>query len=221
MGPFCVRASKFFGKEKYVKILENQILFTLAHQCTDDSIFPFHAYDLESGDTQGRNSWGRGIGWWLTGISELLSGGGTIVEHKTELLNYFVKCIDALRNLQDKNGYLYEDIATMNHIDTSATAMCGYASAEVCYALRNNLMPQEYEKMMRFAEKCADAVLLSTDDSGCVMDCSGECNNYGDYSTEYGSFYAEGSSLSLLHILTLLREFTVYKNEPLSGGTKS
>ena len=201
MGSFCVRASKFFGKEKYVKILEDQILFTLTHQCTDDSIFPFHAYDLESGTTQGRNSWGRGIGWWLTGISALLSGAGMIMEQKTELLNYFIRCIAALSDLQDEKGYLYEDIASMNHIDTSATAMCGYSAAEVCCACRDALKPEEYEMMLQFAKKCADAVLLSVDDSGSVMDCSGECNNYGDYSTEYGSFYAEGPTLSLLHEL--------------------
>ena len=208
MAPFCVRALKFFGTERYVKILEKQILFTLTHQCSEDSVFPFHAYDIENGNTQGRNSWGRGIGWWLTGISALLSGAGTFMEQKTELLDYFVKCIAVLSDLQDKNGYLYEDIAAMNHIDTSTTAMCGYASAEVCYARKDDLKPEEYEMMLRFAEMCAGAVLLSADESGNVTDCSGECNNYGDYSTEYGSFYAEGPALSLLHMLLLLSEFS-------------
>lgn len=206
MGAFCVRASRFFGTDRFAEILEQQILFTLKHQCAEDSSFPYHSYDLTSGERQGRNSWGRGLGWWLMGISAYLAGNCQSAEHRDEILQYSVRCIAELGRLQDDNGYLYEDVMSRQHIDTSATAMCGFAACEICNACRQELTAEEYEAMLQFAEKCAEAVSLSTDDDGRVTDCSGECKNYGDYSTEFGSYYAEGPALMLFHILEQVRQ---------------
>lgn len=204
MGEFCQILSDEFGEEELLAILLYQIYFTFENQIEQGELFPAHVFDLNNSKCLGSCTWGRGVGWWMMGLIYASKAKNTKESYKKEMIRYLLKCSKYLSSLQDEKGYLYDDIRYNANIDTSTTAICGWCFSEMCLDFTEYLSSAEYTCLYNTARKCKDAIILSMDRDGKIMDCSMECKDFGQYSKIFGDFCAEGPALKLMINLEIL-----------------
>ena len=130
---------------------------------------------------EGSNSWGRGLCWFFKGISSAIVNG-----HIDNYIRLFNETASRLLSGQDEKGYLFNDVNTLEHIDTSTTSMAFASILKVCIN-DDGQLKKYYENI----KKGITALTLSTNDLGEVLDCSGECETADCYSSIYGNYFAQ------------------------------
>lgn len=196
---FLVKYYEKYRDESVMNIVENHISFVL-EKCIDETNgMPFHAYNLKEKRANGTSTWGRGMGWFLLGLSNAL-----IYIKRDDFLLKYKETVDYMYSSM-KNGYIMEDMLS-DHIDTSPTVMLAYC---VWMGICNNWLDESYEHKLQLN---IQALIRSTDNDGKVNDCSGECKGAGSYSREYGNFYSQGFFLKLLSQIKInKKEYLVEK----------
>lgn len=192
---FCYHYDRIFGVDELSQIAEDQMDFFISAACSESEIFPYHAYEIESGGKKhsGSNSWGRGIGWYLLGL------GACVANNPEKYSAIFIDTMMHVFSKQDQNGFLYEDMITRERIDTSTTSM---AALSLYYGLRSEIF-EEAEKIKAeiYLERAISALVSATTEDGRVLFCTGECGGANVYSKEYGDYYAQGYTLRLMTML--------------------
>lgn len=207
---FCYHYTDVFGDAALAEIADRQIRYTDQFCLDPESGFPFHAYDPAAGRGRGASCWGRGVGWYLLGLSAYTRRHP---ENAARLLQVF----QAVFRTQDPDGYLYDNLAAPTHIDSSATCMAALSLAE---SIESGLFtPQDTARLAPFLVKSLRALCRSTTEDGKVMDCSGECRAPGQYSTAYGNYFSQGYTLILFKLVqrseALRQILSVCKEEKL------
>lgn len=189
---FCYRCAELFGDSKLAEIADRQLRFT-EERCIDpESGFPFHAYDLETSRPGGSSTWGRGVGWYLLGLT---AWAEEAPDRRERLWQVFRRVFQT----QDPDGFLYDDLAAPTHVDTSPTCM-----AALCLArcLDRELFPREQSvELAGWLQSCVRALRASVTEAGEVLNCSGECEGAGIYSQKYGNYFSQGYTLMLFTLL--------------------
>lgn len=189
---FCYHYTDVFADTALAEIADRQIRYTEQFCLDTESGFPFHAYDPAAGRGSGASCWGRGVGWYLLGLS-------AYTRRHPETAARLLQVYQAVFRTQDSDGYLYDNLAAPTHIDSSATCMAALSLAE---SLESGLFtPQDAEMLAPFLSKSLNALCRSTTADGKVLDCSGECRAPGQYSTEYGNFFSQGYTLALFMLV--------------------
>lgn len=190
---FCYEYGRRFEDYEMNEIADKQLDYVLRRCEENDLPVPYHVYDTESNKPSGVYSWGRGIGWFLLGLTE-----GAINNPKKYKAQYN-KTIEYVFLHQNKDGYFYDDFEKKNHIDTSITSMAALSLARgLQFGLIYKEMKEKKEKELILSVK---ALINSITENGQVMDSSGECCGEGRYSLEFGNFFAQGYTLALLNVL--------------------
>ena len=207
---FCYHYTDVFGDAALAEIADRQIRYTEQFCLDPESGFPFHAYDPAAGRGRGASCWGRGVGWYLLGLSAYTRRHP---ENAARLLQVF----QAVFRTQDPDGHLYDNLAAPTHIDSSATCMAALSLAE---SIECGLFtPQDTARLAPFLVKSLRALCRSTTEDGKVMDCSGECRAPGQYSTAYGNYFSQGYTLILFKLVqrseALRQILSVCKEEKL------
>lgn len=187
---FCLNYGVFYQDYAMISIGLAQMDFTLQHCMNQEMRLPYHICKNKNNEVAGPWSWGRGIGWYMIGLTEILLN---IKENHEKYPVYLRAYQDSLKSIfttQDQNGYLYNDIILKDHIDTSTTAMIGYCLGVGIEKGFVNRM--DYESLFI---KSINALHKSTEQNGKVNDSSGECKGVNQYSTEYGNFFAQGYTI--------------------------
>lgn len=201
---FCYSYEEVFHSPELSDIARYQIEY-VERYCIDSlSGFPYHSYDYEERIGGGSSTWGRGVGWYLFGLTSYVKKYGL----KTERLE---RVFFQLFEKQDNSGFLYNDVLNPTHIDTSTTVMASLCLAESITSglIKESLIDNWTEKLLL----CVKALLMSIDENGEVLNCSGECSNSGKYSMDYGNYFAQGYTLMLLNrILKETKLTQVFEN---------
>lgn len=125
--PFLSRYYELTGEEKYLEMAAKQfILFKKYLLIKDCGVFS-HVYDFrrESGSCV---PWGRGNGWVIFSLTELLEKMPEKFYMRTELEELFRELIYAWLKLQGENGMWHQVLNDMTtYEETSCTAMMLYA----------------------------------------------------------------------------------------------
>lgn len=189
---FCYHYADAYADAELAEIADRQVRYTEQFCLDPESGFPFHAYDPSTGRGSGASCWGRGIGWYLLGLSAY---SRRHPETTPRLLQVFQKTF----HTQDFGGYLYDNLALPTHIDSSTTSMAALCLAK---SIESGLFtPQDTEILAPFLAKSLRALCKSTTADGKVLDCSGECHAPGQYSTTYGNFFSQGYTLALFKLI--------------------
>jgi len=108
-----------------------------------------------------------------------------------KLKSYLVSFIENIIKYQ-KNGYFYWQLGALDsYVDTSATAMIGYAIKK---GITIGLIDKKYENV---ALNALDAIIKSTK-NGIIGDCSGECRGLSMYPQVYSSYpWSQGPGTAL------------------------
>lgn len=178
--PFLMAYGKTFKKPEATRLAYMQMQDFL--RLGMDGDFPFHAYD-NNGNKLGAHAWGRGIGWMLWGMVDMLEYMDDDSREYSDIKESFLRLSRCVESISEQNGYLgYNLLDPDAHLDHSVTAMFGYAVAR---GLRLGLLDSGSQETLDF---CAKSILKSTDSDGVLLDTSGECNGLGAYSESYGNY---------------------------------
>ena len=189
---FCYHYESAFGNSELSAIATAQLSFTETSCIDPETGFPFHAYDLDSGYSSGSSTWGRGVGWYLLGLTAR-------AERDEAWRGRLLQVFKLVFRTQDEGGFLPDDLAAPKHIDSSPTCM-----AALCLArcLERELYGSEQNaELAVWLQSCIRALRSSVNEAGEVLNCSGECERAGVYSTKYSNYFSQGYTLMLFEML--------------------
>lgn len=123
--------NEFMDTYEYLYDKENKLFFR------DDSFF-----DKREKNTK-KIFWGRGNGWVVAGLANMLKNMPEKYEHKAFYENLLKEMLIRLVKLQNKNGFWHASLLDPKSYpapESSATALITYAMA---YAINNNILPKK------------------------------------------------------------------------------
>ncbi|OBZ12798.1 glycoside hydrolase family 105 protein [Bacillus sp. FJAT-26390] len=125
--PFLTRYYKHTGNEAAITDAAKQFLLFKKYLYMPEQQILSHVYDFKY-KTPTYVPWGRGNGWVIFSLSELLAVLPESHEHRKELINLFDELASGYLKLQGDNG-LWHQVLTdpSSYEETSCTAMFAYA----------------------------------------------------------------------------------------------
>lgn len=193
--PFLCRWGKLTKQNKYTDLAILQLLNFFKYGFDEEKFLPYHGYNTNEDLKLGIIGWGRGVGWLMIGLSdslEYINKNHSDYSILTQMLN---KLTPIIINYQNNKGYFSWQLeASEGHIDTSATAMIGYAIRK---AVEIEVLDKKY---LANSESALEALISSTN-NGIVGDCSDECRGLGMYPQRYASYpWSQGPTTALYAI---------------------
>lgn len=191
--PFLCRYGKVFHRNAAIDMGIRQIDNFMQYGMDKKSGLPYQGFDAVTEIKYGIIGWGRSVGWLMLGIVDSLE----YIENQDNydrLAVYLKELIVTVVEYQLENGYFTWQLQAMEGpVDTSATAMIGYA---VQKAVRIGVSDKAY---LKYVDKAIEAIIHSTKENN-VFDCSGECIGFGQYPQwNYGAYpWSLGPTLLLL-----------------------
>ncbi len=154
--------------------------------------FPPHAIDCERNLPLGVYDWGRGLGWYILGVTEsyrCLPEGG----FKEYLGARIVKLADELRQFQKASGGWGSSVFMADSpVEGSSTSLAGLLMVEA-YSITSD---KDY---LFVAEGAIRQLMAITQRNGAVDMCQGDTKGIGNYSIRYGYMpFAQGMALLLV-----------------------
>lgn len=193
MNDFCYEYRQQFNDKEIMYFADRQ-MDTIIRLCEKNStMLPYHVYDMESDTFMGPNTWGRGIGWYIIGLT------ASAINNPKKYKIQYNRAIDSIFLHQNLDGFFYDDFEKENHIDTSITSMASLALAKgLLYGLFEEDAVEGKKAKLALSVK---ALMHSVNEKGHVMNSSGECEDVGKYSSKFGNYFAQGYTLALFCIL--------------------
>lgn len=125
--PFLCRYYKLTGDEKYIEFAAEQFFLFKKYLFMPEYHIMSHVYDFKY-NTYNRIPWGRGNGWVLFSLSELLSTVPEDFSKRNELLDFYRELAGGYLALQGENGLWHQVLTEADsYEETSCTSMFVYA----------------------------------------------------------------------------------------------
>ncbi|OMF29096.1 hypothetical protein BK133_18330 [Paenibacillus sp. FSL H8-0548] len=178
--PFLTRYYKHTGSEAAIADAAKQFLLFKTYLYMPEQQIVSHVYDFKY-NTPTYVPWGRGNGWVLFSLSELLAVLPESHEHRNELLHMFNELASGYLKLQGDNG-LWHQVLTdpSSYEETSCTAMFAYAFSR---GVRLNWLQDPSSYASSASRAWEGLTKHSIDQKGNVY---GVCRGSGySFSTEY------------------------------------
>lgn len=177
--PFLTRYGLTFDRPEYIDLAFRQIE-EYTQNCFDPNRFlPVHAYDRKEKFPLGVFGWGRGLGWYILGITDMY----TELPEADERRNYLSECIVKVAKetllLQMENGGFKAMLVVENsRYDSSATAIIGWVLWHA-YQITGE------SKYKDAAKKCINALMTATRRDGSIDFCQGDTKGIGMYADTF------------------------------------
>lgn len=176
--PFLLKYSKIKNDPSIHELATNQIKNYLLYGCDMKTGIPVHGFNKETKIKVGSTNWGRGIGWYVLGLSEFFNNS----ELLKEMQNIFVN----LKKVELKNKLYSQFPGNSLEVDMSATLMFYYSfqKAKLLFWDKKELI----DILGRFITK-----------DGYIENTSGDTYYFNKYSSSFGkSEFSQGMFLLLL-----------------------
>jgi rhamnogalacturonyl hydrolase YesR len=180
--PFLIRYAQLSGDTFYLDDAATQFIGFRKLLFLPESNVMSHVFDFKC-NTATRMPWGRGNGWCLFSLSELLTVLPTNHKNREELIDFYNSLCAGLIPLQAESG-LWRQLLTHtdSYEESSCTAMFVYA---FCRGLRMNWIDKALTASVSKAAKLGWDGLChkSIDDQGNIFGiCGGSCYSFSpDY----------------------------------------
>jgi unsaturated rhamnogalacturonyl hydrolase len=127
--PFLVRYARLFNKPEALDLAAQQFVRYRSYLFIEDEQLMSHVYDFKYGKAT-RIPWGRGNGWVLFSLSELLVQLPPTHEHYDQLLAFYQQFVQGLANHQHETGLWHQVVNEhSSYLEASCTAMFIYGIA--------------------------------------------------------------------------------------------
>ncbi len=190
--PFLVRYGLDYDVPEALNLAKVQIEEYDKMVFSENVHFPPHAIDCERNLPLGVCDWGRGVGWYVLGVTEsyrCLPEG----DFKEYLGDRIVKFADELRQFQKSSGGWGSSVFIADSpTEGSVTSLAGLLMVEA-YSISGD---KDY---LFSAERAIRQLMAITQRNGAIDMCQGDTKGIGNYSTRYGYMpFAQGMALLLV-----------------------
>lgn len=191
--PFLYLYAHTFQKNDLVSLANKQLLFYLENGMSSSGL-PFHAIELSNNMPLGSSNWGRGLGWFLLGLSSSIAY--TSINNNPEHERFEEK-MKAIKSILDKTKHQhfwgqFIGVSKKWSVDTSVSCMILYSLQVSGY--QNGDLSDFYS-----------FIKSKTSKDGLVDFTSGDTEDINVYSREFGN--SELTQGLLLSILTQPHKF--------------
>lgn len=200
--PFLSLYGRKYSCNEAFEIAETQILNFVKHGMDDETLLPYHGYEISSDSKLGIVGWGRAVGWLMMGEAGYLACAPKNRANYGIIENQFKITIDTICKYQNKSD-LFEwklDIFS-KEIDTSASAMI--LDSVATYLIAKTQEDSGFSRYKELVVKGASA-LEKYIKNGAVYGAQAECLGLGMHPDKYGAYpWSLGPTLSLIKKLKL------------------
>lgn len=176
--PFLVKYAEIVDTE-VINIARKQIEFYVSYGLHSTTFIPSHAVNKKLKTPVGSSNWGRGIGWYILGLSSFHKATGEFEKEYHGLLN-------VLKELRNKDELWGQFPGSKDQFDASASLLFIYAE------LLNNPIAYTKEQLLNLLSPFISI-------KGEVLDTSGDTYGANYYSRSFGkSELSQGLLLSIL-----------------------
>jgi rhamnogalacturonyl hydrolase YesR len=177
--PFLVRYGEIHKDDESLIMSLRQLEFYIKYGIDKETFLPCHGINLKTNIKVGPTNWGRGIGWYIIGLSEYVKQKGIFTVQLDGL-------IDSLNKLKTDDLIWTQFPGSDSHFDASSTTMFMYAI--------NLSKPGTYSKQDVFQKL---GKYISED--GTITSTSGDTYDINKYNKTFGdSELSQGMLLMLL-----------------------
>ncbi|MBQ8783403.1 MAG: glycoside hydrolase family 88 protein [Clostridia bacterium] len=153
--PFLIKYSLTYGDDKAMKAAIALIKEYEEYGVHKEFKTPVHCFDVKSEAPLGLYSWGRGCGWWATGLAESFkilneTDENSFVEEKIVVLRSLLTFTSVITKYQSESGAFDRNIFAPSGADSSATAMLSYALAYAGELTKNDELTACADKAMKY-----------------------------------------------------------------------
>ncbi len=130
--PFLMKYGVTYNYPEKIKIATDLIKEYAREGVNDSYGLPVHCYDAKTKAPLGIYSWGRGCGWWATGLAdsfEVLNECEDYIEEKTIILKNMLILAQRILKYQNPDGSFGRNLFLNSGADSSASAMLSYFMA--------------------------------------------------------------------------------------------
>jgi unsaturated rhamnogalacturonyl hydrolase len=174
---FYCQYIKNFGNPADFDDVTKQFLQTYEHNLDVESGLLYHGYDesrqqfwcnKDSGVSP--NLWGRGIGWYVMAIVDMLDYLPKAHKHREKVIQILLSVTEALIKIQDSKSKVWYQILDChdrkgNYLESSATAMFIYAIAK---GINNGYISRNYTAFIKEAYEAAIEEFITITNQGLV-----------------------------------------------------
>lgn len=176
--PFLVDYSEYVNQPEALLIAKKQLEFFVKYGVDKETYLPTHGIDLQTNIKVGPTNWGRGIGWYILGISFYNRASGEFEKEYSEL-------IKTLNKLRTDEGLWSQFPGSSNNFDASSTTMFLFS------------MNQDNTQLIK--KESIKSLFKYVTQEGYITKTSGDTYYINDYSKSFGrSELSQGFLLLLL-----------------------
>lgn len=179
--PFLVEYYKTTQDKQALDIAKHHMNYYILNGLDKDTYIPAHGIDLNSNIKVGSVNWGRGIGWYLLGLTAINNLTG---EYEKELTGIYL----SLNKLKTKENLFGQFPGSSDHFDASASTIIMYSFG---YA----------NKLIYYKSQILDLFSPYILKDGSLSSTSGDTYGLNSYSKTFGnSELSQGMFLLMLSI---------------------
>ena len=202
--PFLALYGAKYSDERALKTAEVQILNFVKYGIDDETLLPYHAYEIASDSKLGVVGWGRAVGWLLMGEAGYLAYAPCNRDAYEIIKSQFKITIDIVSKYQNESGLFEWKLDDNNEpTDTSATAMILDSLATALDVLKSDFQNGEDDRqqMNKYFEMLNKGVagIEKFIQNGKVYGAQAECLGLGLHPNVYGAYpWSLGPTISVL-----------------------
>lgn len=149
--PVYTRLTAITGKTEYTTFMHSLFMqsYTHLYDGKEHLFFRDGSYFAKQEANGEKVFWGRGNGWVLAGLANILTYLPKDAEHRPFYEKLFVELAGSLKKLQDEEGFWHASLLDPQNYpapETSATALITYA---LLYGVNNDLLGRDYTPSIR------------------------------------------------------------------------
>ncbi|WP_144505527.1 glycoside hydrolase family 88 protein [Bacillus mycoides] len=194
--PFLVAYGIRYHNDKCVNLAIKQITDYERHGILEEYYLPVHAYKLDSKEPIGIYGWGRGLGWFTTGLIDSWNELPENNENKKILEGIIRKTVNAVISFQQENGS-WNWTVTRNECrsDSSVTAMLGW------FMLNVSKIEGISNECLKSADKSISYLMKVTRRNGVVDFSQGDTKDIGVYSMLFNILpFTQGFCIRIINL---------------------
>ncbi|QWG51638.1 hypothetical protein EXW28_18005 [Bacillus mycoides] len=194
--PFLVAYGIRYHNDKCVNLAIKQITDYERYGILDKYYLPVHAYKLDNKEPIGIYGWGRGLGWFTTGLIDSWNELPENNENKKVLEGIIRKTVNAVIRFQQENGS-WNWTVTRNECrpDSSVTAMLGW------FMLNASKIEGISNECLKSVDKSISYLMKVTRRNGVVDFSQGDTKDIGVYSMLFNILpFTQGFCIRIINL---------------------
>lgn len=190
--PFLTYYGQQFNKPEYVDLALQQIKAYIDIAFLKDKWVPAHAFDIVQGVPLGIYGWGRGLGWFILGITDTYFELNDTHPEKDYLKDVVIHtATDALTFQKEDGGFNAMLAVASSRHDSSITSLAGWLFY-TAYTITKD------EKFLKAAQRTVNCLMKVTRRDGTIDFCQGDTKGIGHYATTFDVMpFAQGLAIRL------------------------